>query len=188
MTQISVQSPSTTAEKWGLDTINDNNNKKNMIKKPHAVSLWYLCVFVSSCWCLTWMRQCLFRRCNLSRLGISCHKRGITQGVTHVTFCLCFYPPSFSSSSRAPLFMSRSRPLFFWLNNWLEARPAEGEKQVWLDKKRMRKLGDILASDLALSRQRWWLKHSFPRFSSDSPLTRQSGSFPPECQSLLLLH
>lgn len=137
-----------------------------MIKKPNAVSLWYLCVFVSSCWCLTWTRQCLFRRCNLSRLGISCHKRGITQGVTHVTLCQCFYPPSI----RAPLFMSRSRPLFFCLNNWLEARPAEGGKWVWLDKKRMRKLGDILASDLALSRQRCWLNILFLA----SPLTHLS--------------
>lgn len=75
--------------------------------------------------------------------------------------CLCFYPPSFSSPSCTPLFMFGSRPLFFCLNNWMEARPVEGGKCVWLDKKRTRKLGDILLSDLAFSRWRWWLNNLF---------------------------
>lgn len=78
----------------------------------------------------------------------------------------------------APLFMSGSRPLFFWLNNWLEARPAEGGK-CWIKKGRgILETYSIHTLQSGSFTVKMVIKDSFPHFSSDSPLTRQSG-FPP---------
>lgn len=137
-----------------------------MIKTPGAVPLCGIYAFVSSCWCQTRTCERLFRCDDLSRPGVSCHRRGITHGSTRVTMCLCFYPSSHSSPSGTPLFMGGSRPLFFCLNNWLEARPEEGGKEHLVGKKR-RKVGDTLLSNLILPWWRWWLHIPFLA----SPLT-----------------
>lgn len=136
-------------ERWGLDMLHDENSSR----RCHArMSLQ------------TWWPQ-----------RVSCRRRGITQGSKHVTVSLCFCPPLLSSPSCAPLFMSWSRPLFFFLNNWLEARPEVGWKSACgggLGKLETR------FSPCWLVHWKMAIKHSFPRFSSDSPLTWQRGSFP----------